>query len=384
MLDAYAMIENYFNLLMERIVVLRNNKQCPDELKEAISSLIFAASRCGELPELQKIRWLFTSRYGKELETRAVELRSNCGVNPKIVKKLSTGRPSLDSKLKMLKEVAPMHDISNLFEGGSSKISDKKMDAHKQQRQPEGKPQTSANVYNAKLEDANHNFAFKLKLDEKSSERKHARKEYRDAESAAQAAYKFAAEAAEAARAALQLTRPHQNDPNAPISSSQETNVSDIDVSSKFRRQADGGASWRENKKGNIGHDPYKMNATGILSTKARGGQISDNKNSSHHKESEERYKMTELETLLRGLSSGSGSGSFTASLKCPEHSSSERNPSLQTFQADQVKHTAEGKLNMVNTYNKDSAEKSGLNRPSFGRKPLSVRTRRSYRVRSM
>ena len=59
-------------------------RQCPDELKEAISSLIFAASRCRELPELQKIRGLFTSRYGKELETRDVELRNNCGVNPKV------------------------------------------------------------------------------------------------------------------------------------------------------------------------------------------------------------------------------------------------------------------------------------------------------------
>ncbi|XVE72056.1 hypothetical protein DITRI_Ditri11bG0008000 [Diplodiscus trichospermus] len=78
MLDAYVMIENYFNLLMERIVILQNNnKECPDELKEAISSLIFAAASCGELPELQKIRGLFTSRYGKELETRAIELRNN-------------------------------------------------------------------------------------------------------------------------------------------------------------------------------------------------------------------------------------------------------------------------------------------------------------------
>lgn len=59
-------------------------ESCPEELKEAISSLIFAASRCGEFPELQKIREIFTLKYGKEFAARAVELRNNCGVSPKV------------------------------------------------------------------------------------------------------------------------------------------------------------------------------------------------------------------------------------------------------------------------------------------------------------
>lgn len=57
---------------------------CPDELKEAVSTLLFAASRCGQFPELQEIRVLFTSRYGKEFAARAIELRNNCAVNPKV------------------------------------------------------------------------------------------------------------------------------------------------------------------------------------------------------------------------------------------------------------------------------------------------------------
>lgn len=57
---------------------------CPGELKEAISSLIFASSRCGESPELQGIRGLFANRYGKEFTAAAVELTNNCGVNPKV------------------------------------------------------------------------------------------------------------------------------------------------------------------------------------------------------------------------------------------------------------------------------------------------------------
>lgn len=59
-------------------------RECPDELKEVISSLIFASSRCGEFPEVQKIREVFTLRFGQEFAARAVELRNGCGVNPRV------------------------------------------------------------------------------------------------------------------------------------------------------------------------------------------------------------------------------------------------------------------------------------------------------------
>lgn len=59
-------------------------RECPDELKEAVSSLIFATSRCGGFPELQQIREMFVSRFGKEFAARAAELRNNCGVNHKV------------------------------------------------------------------------------------------------------------------------------------------------------------------------------------------------------------------------------------------------------------------------------------------------------------
>lgn len=56
-------------------------------MKEAIAGLLYAASRCGEFPELQEIRAVFTSHYGKEFTARAVELRNNCGVSPTVITK---------------------------------------------------------------------------------------------------------------------------------------------------------------------------------------------------------------------------------------------------------------------------------------------------------
>lgn len=60
------------------------SRVCPDELKEAISGLLYASTRCGDFPELQEIRAVFTSRFGKEFAARAIELRNNCGVNLKV------------------------------------------------------------------------------------------------------------------------------------------------------------------------------------------------------------------------------------------------------------------------------------------------------------
>ncbi|KAK3012528.1 hypothetical protein RJ639_009101 [Escallonia herrerae] len=84
MLIAFVIIENYCHLLIDKVEVIESSRKCPDELKEAISSLIFAASRCAKFPELQRIRELLTSSFGYEFATHAVELRSNSGVNPEV------------------------------------------------------------------------------------------------------------------------------------------------------------------------------------------------------------------------------------------------------------------------------------------------------------
>ncbi|KAF9665146.1 hypothetical protein SADUNF_Sadunf16G0091700 [Salix dunnii] len=111
MADAFDMMEDYIHFLVDRVVQLQKNKECPNELKEAISSLIFASSRCGEFPELQEIHGIFTSRFGKEFAARAVELGSNCGVNSYIIQNLSERQPSLKSRKKLLKGIANENGI---------------------------------------------------------------------------------------------------------------------------------------------------------------------------------------------------------------------------------------------------------------------------------
>lgn len=56
-------------------------RNCPIDLKEAIASVIFAAPRCADVPELQDIRKHLTAKYGKDFAAAALELRPDCGVS---------------------------------------------------------------------------------------------------------------------------------------------------------------------------------------------------------------------------------------------------------------------------------------------------------------
>ncbi|KAK4764632.1 hypothetical protein SAY86_025722 [Trapa natans] len=85
MVDVYLLMERYCNLLIERVDLVEQERECPGELKEAVSSLIYASSRCGEFPELIQIRSVFQSYFGKEFVACSIELRNNCGVNTKVV-----------------------------------------------------------------------------------------------------------------------------------------------------------------------------------------------------------------------------------------------------------------------------------------------------------
>ncbi|KAH6799269.1 hypothetical protein C2S51_035753 [Perilla frutescens var. frutescens] len=112
-LDALVMIESYCHLLGERAEMITNTicswGECPDELKEAMSSLIFASSRCGAFPELQHIRRILASRYGKDL---AFSANSNSTLHPKLVQRLSIERPSSEARHDLLKQIAKDNGIA--------------------------------------------------------------------------------------------------------------------------------------------------------------------------------------------------------------------------------------------------------------------------------
>ncbi|XP_075473416.1 uncharacterized protein LOC142504433 [Primulina tabacum] len=207
MLDVYAMLEGYCHLLIERVSLIEQEKECPDEIVEAASSLIYAASRCGDFPELQEIRKIFSSRYGKDFVARAVELRNKCGVNPKIIQKFSTKTPTLESKMKVLQDIATEKNIVMPNETNAPPIVLSLSPHQKDEDSRKGNRQNNSKRHDDVEEAMDFTESPKLRV------------KYRDVAHAAQAAFESAAYAAAAARAAVKLSRSestHTDDQDPP------------------------------------------------------------------------------------------------------------------------------------------------------------------------
>lgn len=108
---AFDLLEIYCELIVARLPIIESQKNCPIDLKEAVTSVIFASPRCADIPELSDVRKQFTVKYGKEFITSAVELRPDCGVSRMIVEKLSAKGPDGPTKIKILSAIAEEHNI---------------------------------------------------------------------------------------------------------------------------------------------------------------------------------------------------------------------------------------------------------------------------------
>ncbi|XP_062195594.1 uncharacterized protein LOC133898837 [Phragmites australis] len=111
MMAAQEILELFCELVAVRLPIIEAQKECPIDLKEAISSICFAAPRCADLPELMQVQMMFATKYGKEFVAAASELMPDCGVNRQIIELLSIRPPPVDAKMKLLKEIAEEHEV---------------------------------------------------------------------------------------------------------------------------------------------------------------------------------------------------------------------------------------------------------------------------------
>ncbi|KAI4313947.1 hypothetical protein L6164_026889 [Bauhinia variegata] len=247
LLDVYDLIEKYCNLLIERVHLIEQERECPEELKEAASGLLYAASRCGDFPELQEIRAVLTTRFGKEFAARAIELRNNCGVNLQIIQKLSTRMPSLENRMKTLKEIASENGIVLQLEDNCSvSVSVEEETNIQKQNQP-------------KLVEENFSVMPEKGKEDELSDSFKAKQKYKCVADAAQAAFESAAYAAAAARAAVELTRSESRDPD------------DHDSPSSRPRNHRGKGILRENQ-----GEELNKNTEGLLKPKSASSSQSD------------------------------------------------------------------------------------------------------------
>ncbi|XP_045083274.1 uncharacterized protein [Aegilops tauschii subsp. strangulata] len=201
-LDALLLLDAYCALLADRSALLDDaHRDCPEELREAAAGLCYAAARCGDLPELQEARALLAARFGRGFASGAAELRAGCGVNAKLVQRLSTALPSLESRQMVLLEIGADKDIPVRLHS----------DAADSYEDPAGR--------------SHHGHGHRKKRHDDDDERRHATpradddnadspRTFKDVEEAAQAAFESAATAAAAAKAAIELSRAGPGSPD--------------------------------------------------------------------------------------------------------------------------------------------------------------------------
>ncbi|KAG8062298.1 hypothetical protein GUJ93_ZPchr0003g18646 [Zizania palustris] len=201
-LDVFLMLEAYCNLVVERVALVDSHRECPEELREAAAGLVYAAARCGDVPELQEVKRLLAAKFGREFVSAAADLRTGCGINAKIVQKLSTKQPSLESRQMVLQEIAAEKGIATVL--------------HVSHHEPSYED-SGSNRRGQKRDDEMHRFhqpRVDLLQEEEEEGSADSARRYRNVEAAAQAAFESAATAAAAAKAAMELSRGQSGGPN--------------------------------------------------------------------------------------------------------------------------------------------------------------------------
>nr|XP_023929255.1 IST1-like protein [Quercus suber]POE89584.1 hypothetical protein CFP56_02303 [Quercus suber] len=118
LLAAYDQINDFCECIITNFPHLceqRDVQSLPIDVRQALANLIFAASRCGELPELNLLRHFFRARYGCEFETTNVELQPENIVTSQLKQNLCKLVISYDEMRQLISEIAKEHALDFTF-----------------------------------------------------------------------------------------------------------------------------------------------------------------------------------------------------------------------------------------------------------------------------
>ncbi|CAH8378133.1 unnamed protein product [Eruca vesicaria subsp. sativa] len=90
-------VESTCDFVYKQLSTMQKTEECPEDCREAVASLMFAASGFSELPELRELRQMFHEKYGDSLSVF---------VNQELVESMSSKPFSLEKKVKLMEDVA--------------------------------------------------------------------------------------------------------------------------------------------------------------------------------------------------------------------------------------------------------------------------------------
>ncbi|KAL1217352.1 hypothetical protein V5N11_018606 [Cardamine amara subsp. amara] len=97
-ISCYDLIERFCDCISENLSLMLKKRECPEECREAVSSLIYAAAWVPDVPELKDLRAVLTRRFGNFIAS---------SVNHELVEKTEWRRtPSMELKIQTVKDIA--------------------------------------------------------------------------------------------------------------------------------------------------------------------------------------------------------------------------------------------------------------------------------------
>ncbi|KAH0872641.1 hypothetical protein HID58_070003 [Brassica napus] len=102
-ISCYDILERFCDCISENLSLMLKKRECPEECREAVSSLIYAAAWVPDVPELKDLRAVFIRRFGNF---------SASSVNHELVDKTELrSRPSRELRIQTVKDIAKEFSI---------------------------------------------------------------------------------------------------------------------------------------------------------------------------------------------------------------------------------------------------------------------------------
>ncbi|XP_016578677.1 uncharacterized protein LOC107876154 isoform X1 [Capsicum annuum] len=102
LLSCYDFLDQYCEHIRSHLDPICTERECPESCKEPVGSVMFAAARLADLPELRQLRTMFNERYENSLEGH---------VNKQFAEKLKQAPHKKDVKLRLMQDIAAEYGI---------------------------------------------------------------------------------------------------------------------------------------------------------------------------------------------------------------------------------------------------------------------------------
>ncbi|KAF8393350.1 hypothetical protein HHK36_021593 [Tetracentron sinense] len=135
--SCYDFVDQCCVCILKQLSVMQKERECPEECKEALPTLMFAAARFADLPELRDLRDIFSERYGNSLESF---------VNQEFAEKL-TKPPKMEKKLQLMQEIAQEFSIKWDFRAFEQKMYNPPASAQDRPKKHESFHETNGDGY---------------------------------------------------------------------------------------------------------------------------------------------------------------------------------------------------------------------------------------------